>query len=170
MWLRYMKQNPAQGFNLQPITRSVPVKGGPGRDPAGGTVSPTGRFVFNAEGTDWWNSLVHASGYDPGKVGAAFEADEDQRLVAVSPSLGPDDGLMPVRWLADGLVSIHLGGCFAAKPGLRPASRRDVHVDIGPDSTGKPSLHIYLNVALAKPQRKRKESDDADAPAAATTD
>ncbi|HEY3365463.1 MAG TPA: hypothetical protein VGK74_10460 [Symbiobacteriaceae bacterium] len=163
--------HPTTGYNLRPIVTTVAVTGGAGRDSEGGTIYPSGRFVVNAGGTDYWHSLVHAEGLDKDKSGAIFEADEDQGLVVVRPVLGAAIGIMPVRPLADGTVAIHLGGCFAEKPSLRPLGKRDVKVTIGSDSNGKPSLLIYLQIALPKrtTPRKAKNQSATDAKAATST-
>lgn len=145
-------------YSFTPITETVPTVGGANRDPAGATAHRSGRTALNAAGSDLWNSLCLAAGFKKEEVGASFEADVQEQVVAVRPAR-EGDGLMPVRWQSDASVTIYLGGCYQQLPILRPSGKKDVTVAVGSDSQGRPALLVFLKIALPKRTIARKESE-----------
>ena len=155
---------PTSHLKLTPVTKTAPITSGPGRDPEGGTAYPTGRFALNAGGSEYWQSLVHLAGYDPGKAAACFEADDENEVVSVRPTMGGGPGIMPVRVGSDGSVVLYLKGVFKQHPTLKPTARKDVKVAIGTDSTGSPCLMIYLQTALTKRKQATKKTEPTSNP------
>lgn len=70
------------GARTLSVTNTLKVAGGALRDPASVTLSPTGRFRFNATGAELLDTLILANKMDIHNVGINYSADEVAELVA----------------------------------------------------------------------------------------
>lgn len=133
------------------------------RDPAGGTLAPSGRLQMNANATEMWIEAATARGLDPATAAAKLQADKANNAVIVVPVVGGTAGTVRVILRQDDQLGVatHLFSAFKKLPNLKPTGNRSVLILKEYDKEGKPYLVVDLQTAMVKPKGKRGSSDDS---------
>ena len=123
----------------QPVYRATT------RDPMGIMISPTGLGVSNAAGYDAFCSQAKTQTFDPKQFGIIAGGDEGTGRVMAWVVEPTTPGNTAVRLNTQKkTATIYLHALFAAKPGLRPDTRRWCPMKPDVDSDGLPCIVIYL--------------------------
>lgn len=142
-------ESPKPRFEMVEVTPQI---GAANRNTEGGTLWPTGRLPFNAEGSDIWRKLVDGSGLPITNHLSKFGVNVPSATVAAYPMPHGTPGCAPVRINphAKGVdtFTFYLGGVFEKHPQLRPVGKRVINIAPDVDEEGRPIMLISLSSSL----------------------